>query len=291
MAMRLMNRSFRSACFLPFLSILFCVGDSVAAEKLAAVVFVKDGLTVANQPVTIEARLLSKGLLSQSGLGGEPLELVVHDTVVGTAMTGGDGKAKLTYTPKAQGILPIVVRVGQSPRVGPAEGQANLAVWERRSPIVAVETTALIDEPSVQGPLPGGGISLESGPTPLPDAADELAKLTQFYYHVIYVVSTGAGADGFRASAETRDWLRAHTFPAGYVLVLPLGEQAVGRAIDELHAAGWKTVKTGIGRSKGFAEAFLQRRLDAVMVPEPKKGDAPRKAKVAKDWKEIRKKL
>jgi hypothetical protein len=58
-----------------------------------------------------------------------------------------------------------------------------------------------------------------------------------------------------------------------------------------LHAAGWTTVKIGIGRTKTFAEAFLQRRLEAVIVPEPKKGAAPRKAKVAKDWKEVRKKL
>jgi hypothetical protein len=46
-----------------------------------------------------------------------------------------------------------------------------------------------------------------------------------------------------------------------------------------------------VGRTKVFADAFLQRRLDAVMVPEPAKGKAPRKAKVTKEWKEVRKKL
>ena len=75
------------------------------------------------------------------------------------------------------------------------------------------------------------------------------------------------------------------------MLRLPPDTDAIGTKIDELHAAGWKTVKTGIGRSKTFAEAFLQRRLQAVIVPEPMKGDVPRKAKVAKDWKEVRKKL
>ena len=86
-------------------------------------------------------------------------------------------------------------------------------------------------------------------------------------------------------------WLKQHKFPPGYVLVLPDSEQAFGAKLDELHAAGWKTIKTGIGRTKAFAEAFLQRRLDAVMVPEPAKADTPRKAKVAKEWKDIRKKL
>ena len=32
-------------------------------------------------------------------------------------------------------------------------------------------------------------------------------------------------------------------------------------------------------------------RLGAVMVPEPAKGEAPRKAKVAKEWKDVRKRL
>jgi len=58
-----------------------------------------------------------------------------------------------------------------------------------------------------------------------------------------------------------------------------------------MHLAGWTQLKTGIGRTKVFAESFLQRRLEAVMVPEPAKGEAPRKAKVAKEWKEVRKKM
>ena len=126
----------------------------------------------------------------------------------------------------------------------------------------------------------------------MPDAAEELGKLTQFYYRVVYVVGpVSGGADGFQASMEARDWLKTHKFPAGYLLVLPPGEDALGTNIDELHEAGWKTIKTGIGRSKAFAETFLRRRLDALMVPEPAKGDAPRKAKVAKEWKDVRKKL
>nr|MDH4357438.1 hypothetical protein [Nitrospira sp.] len=85
--------------------------------------------------------------------------------------------------------------------------------------------------------------------------------------------------------------LKLHKFPAGYVLPLSADMKGLGEKIDEFQEAGWKTVKIGIGRSKAFAEAFLQRRLDAIMVPEPSKGDVPRKAQVAKDWKDVRKKL
>jgi hypothetical protein len=126
----------------------------------------------------------------------------------------------------------------------------------------------------------------------MPDAVDELNKLTRFYYNVIYVVPTEDDrSGGFSANEQIRAWLRAHKFPPGHILVLSGGPDALGTQLDELHTAGWKTLKVGIGRSSAFAEAFLQRRLEAVIVPEPTKGEVPRKAKVAKDWKEVRKKL
>jgi hypothetical protein len=283
-----MAASLDRAGALVLLSVVLSAGDSVAAEQLAATVLVKDALTAPNQPVTMEATLLSKGLLSR-GLGGEPMELMMHGKVMATAMTGGDGKALFTYLPKTLGIVPVRVRVGNSPRVAPAEGAGNLLVWERRNPIMAVELAALIETPS-QAPFPGLGFT--SGPTPMPDASEELAKLTQFYYRLIYVVTTApGGVGGFQAGNEARDWLQTHKFPTGYVLVLPSGEKALGEKIDELHAAGWTTIKFGIGRTKAFAEAFVQRRFEALVVPEPRAGEAPRKAKVAKNWKEVRRKL
>jgi hypothetical protein len=261
-----------------------------AAEKTSAAILVKDALTSPNQPATIEAKLTSKGFLTSNPLGGEPLELVVEGKVVSTAMTGGDGKAFLTYTPKAQGLVPIQVRVRNSPRVSSTEGQANIAIWEKRQPILMIELSSLVEEP-MPSRVPSIGMVPESERKPMLEATEELGKLTQFYYRVIYVVTWPLRADRFQAMAEARDWLKTHKFPAGYVLTLPPDTDTIGAKIDELHAAGWKTVKTGIGRSRAFAEAFLQRRLQAVIVPEPMKGDVPRKAKTAKDWKEVRKKL
>lgn len=288
-AMQPMKASLCSALLL-LLCALGSAGEGLAVEKLASTLYVKDGLAVPNQSVTIEAKLVTNGLLPEAGLGGEPLELVIGGRVAATAMTGGDGKALFTYIPKALGLVPVHVRVGNSPRVASSEGAANLLVWERRNHIVAVEMASLIEDWIPPGAAPTVGLMLGAGRAPMPDAAEELGKLTQFYYRVIYVVTSGR-ADGFHAGAEARDWLLTHHFPLGYVLVLPPGETAWAEKLDELHAAGWTTIKTGIGRTKTFAEVFLQRRLEAVLVPEPAKGGAPRKAKVAKSWKEIRKTL
>ena len=226
----------------------------------------------------------------EAGLGGEPIQLLVAGNVVATTMTGGDGRAFLSYTPKTKGVVPFTVRVGDTPRVEVAEAGANLTVWEHRSPIMAVEMAALMQDAVGQGPimiLPGKEAEARR---PMPDAADELGKLTQFYYNVLYVVTSDkAGGMKAQVNAQARQWLKDQKFPVGHILVLSSDPKALGKTLDEMHAAGWRTLKIGVGRTKAFTEAFLQRRLDAVMVPEPAKGEVPRKAKVAKGWKDVRK--
>jgi hypothetical protein len=277
---------FTALIFLTATTILF------AAEKTVGTLTVHDSLTAPNQSATIEVTLTGKGLLTETGLGGEPIELLIAGNVVATAMTGGDGRAFLLYTPKAKGVVPFTVRVGTTPRVAVAEAGANLAVWERRSPIMAVELVALMEDIAGEGPtIAGPGKEVEDR-HPMPDAAEELGKLTQFYYNVLYVVTQDkAKGTTDQVNAQARQWLKDHRFPVGYILVLPSGPEAFGAKLDEMHAAGWNTLKIGVGRTKAFAEVFVQRRLEAVMVPEPAKGEAPRKAKVAKGWKEVRKKM
>jgi hypothetical protein len=269
-----------------------------AAAKTDATLLVKDTLAIPGQLATIEARLTSSTGIAMMGLGGEPIELLVNGNVVATGMTGGDGKVFLRYRPPKQGqkghTMRVRVRLGNSLRVLPAEGEAHLAVWEQRDPILVVELASLMEQLTtrlpVPLPLPLIGATLDLEWKPMPDAAQELAKLTQFYYHVIYVAwLPSPDADGFRAMHQTRMWLAHHQFPPGYVLVLPSGGM-LGEKLDELREAGWKTLKVGVGRSKVFVETFLERRLEAVMVPEPS-GEAPPKARVAKDWKEVRKKI
>ncbi|MCP9472061.1 MAG: hypothetical protein NNA30_04950 [Nitrospira sp.] len=294
MVMRLATRDARAAGLIGFLFVISLShpGDALpATDKAAATLLVKDALTIPGRSTTIEARLSTVGPWATAGIGGEPIELLVEDKVVATGMTGGDGRVFLSYRSNVQGALPIRVRVGKSSRVLPAEGRANLVVWEQRNPIVAVELAALMEQPPAPSPVPLIGAALDPERKPMSNAAEELAKLTQFYYRVIYVVLLPSpGADGFRAANQTREWLNTHQFPTGYVLVSPPGGDALGEKLDELRADGWKTLKIGIGRSTAFVEAFLNRRLQAVMVPELS-GEPPPKARVAKDWKEVRKKL
>jgi hypothetical protein len=282
----------RSACLLSLVPLLSGVSPLEAAGKASATLLVKDVLMAPGQPATVEARLSATSLLPTMGLGGEVLELIVDHKVVATGMTGADGRAFLTYRTKVQGVIPIQVRVGSSPRVLPTEGQASLAVWEWRNPILAIEVAALMEKRVAENPLPGIDLNFESVRKPMSDAADELVKLTQYYYRVIYVVTLpSTAADGLQTTAEVRAWLKGHQFPPGFIVVLSPGAAAWGAKIDELHTAGWKNLKIGIGRTKDFAEPFIQRRMDAVVISDSPTTEVPRKAKVAKAWKEVRKKL
>jgi hypothetical protein len=285
-------RRIAHATFFLLLGLHVCSADAVmGADKVSVTVLVKDSLTAPRQEATIEAKLVAKGILHDSPLGGEPVELLVNGVAAATSMTGGDGRALLPFIPTGKGIVPVQVRVGGSPRVSAAEAHANLVVWERRTPVLVVELSSLIEVARSEGPLSGIGSGFQQDLKPMPDAAEALAKLSQFYYGIIYVATVPSGVDAFAINTDARNWLATHKCPPGFVLTLSGGEDALGTKIDELHEAGWKSVKTGIGRSKVFVETFLRRRLEAIMIIDSANGDAPRKAKVAKDWKDVRKKL
>jgi len=267
-----------------------------AAEKINGHLTVRDVLVLPGQPVRVEAVLARRGLLgTQQGLGGEQIELIIDGKSVTKAMTGGDGRAFLDYTPKTRGNHELTVKLAANPRVTSPDAKALLGAWERRRPILLVELAAVLqpEKPSV---LPVPSLSVPAGgqgdPLPEPDAADELNRLTQFFYNVIYLSWSSreeAGSPG--DSTDMREWLARHKFPRGLAMTVRPGKQALGAKIDQLRADGWTNVKAGIGRSKAFADVLVAHRMDVVIVPEPDKGGLPKKAKTVKEWKDIRKKL
>lgn len=261
------------------LALLWAMPGSAAlspSDESMAALSALDVLVSPNQDAAIQVRL-KKTAQRKLPVAGQSLELVQGDKVIGETVTDEGGRALFHYVPKVKGTVTLTVR-GKPPSPSIAPTGVRVSVWERRTPLLAVEFGALELEPGSRKPIA--------------DAADELTKLSLFYYNILYVVSEVAGQDdAFAASADVRRWLADNRFPPGHILVLAGGVPSFGATLDELRAAGWATLKIGVGRSRGFAEAFLQRRLEAVMVPEPAKGEVPRKAKIAKEWKEVRKQL
>lgn len=266
-------------------------GVAQAAEKVSAKLWVTDALTMPGRPVRLEAKLLRTSLFSQLGLGGEGVEFQVGGQSLGSVLTGGDGRAFLEYTPRMRGHQEIRVKLAPNPRVTSPDGVGTLWCWERRRPILLVDLEAVTEPTKSPLPLP---LPLDVGRLNRgkaePDAAEELKRLAEFFYNVIYVSRSGPKDEA--ALEEIRTWLRDHRFPSGLAIMVKPGAEALTEKIDEMRAEGWDNLHAGIGRTKEFAEVLLAHRMGAVILPASDKDqDLPRKAKVVKNWKEIRKKL
>lgn len=263
-----------------------------AAGLIAGTLTVRDALTSPGHPARIETRLIHRGLLGGTGLGGELIELRIDGKKVGTAMTGGDGRAFFEYTPKMRGNHLATVRLTGSKRVESAEAVATVASWERRRPILLVEIEALAEEPA-RAPVLPRSLPLELAhadkPAPAPDAAVELKRLTDFFYNVVYVSRTDR--DRLDEEGDDRVWLKQHRFPIGLLVTLKPGKSALTDMIGRMRAEGWDNLKAGVGRTNEFAEVLVEQRMTAVVVPEPDRGELPQRARAARDWKDVRRKL
>jgi hypothetical protein len=268
-------------------------GQAGAAETVAGQLSVRDALTAPGRAVRIEARLVHKGLLGRVGLGGEQVEFLIGDKKAGTAMTGGDGRAILEYTPRMRGTQTVTVRLVTKKRVDSPDATAILASWERRRPILLVDVASLSKESHAPAsPVPSLPLALgrRERPEVMPDAAAELKRLTDYFFNVIYLVWSDDDEESVRH--ETREWLKRQGLPIALLMVVKPGQAALGKWIDSLRMDGWTNLKAGIGRTRDFAEVLVERRMQAVILPASAKDeDLPKKAQAVKDWKEVRRKL
>ena len=279
------------------LALAFCVilAPRVSGgDKTEGLLSVPDALTSPGKPVQLTAILVRAGMLVHSPLGGEPIEFVVDGHNVGRAMTGGDGRAFLEFTPRMRGNQTIVARLASSPRVESREASGTLFSWERRRPLLLVQMAALV-EPAKAPALPIPTVPIEGSAvttaTPVPQAADELKRLSEYYFNVVYLVWGGEADPG--SDDAVKDWLDRQHFPAGVKLRITGGAAALNDKLDDLKGRGWDNVKAGVGRTPSFAAVLSERRILAIIMPASDREEAklPRKTAVIKSWSEVRKKL
>ena len=262
----------------------------LAAEKAKPKIIVSDVLTTPGKLVKLQAHVFEEGLLGRRiDLGGETLEFLVQGKVVGTTMTGGDGRAFWEFAPRMRGNLEISVRLPESPRVLAAEATGFLASWERRRPILFIDVAAIVQDQDAPA-LPSLPINLSptlQGEADV-DAPGELEKLGKFYYNLVYVYRTGGGEE----EETVQEWIQAHDFPVGFLRIIPSGSQPLINLIAQFREGGWENLTGGIGRTVEFAEVLVENRLKAVIIhdPEDKEG-FPRRAVLVKSWKKVRKHL
>jgi hypothetical protein len=271
--------------------VLVIPATGLAGGKTSGHLIVRDVLTLPNQTARIEAHLSGNMPAGGPGWGGVSLQLSIDGKPLATAKTDEGGQAVFDYIPKTRGTNVITVTLVETASVEAEKAEATLCVWERRRPILLVEMAAIMQPGESSAALSSVevGTAMELPAQPVSDAADELSRLTQYYYNVVYV-PTGEQLSALAAPVgAVRRWLESHKFPVGFVVAPQSGD--LNASIESFKQAGWTTMKTGIGRTRAFADTLLRQRMEVVVVPGLPKGELPRKAKAAKDWKEVRKKL
>jgi hypothetical protein len=273
-----------------FLAVLLTVyGEpvQVAAEQISATLSASDAVTMPGRPVKLEARLVRSGTLVETGLGGEQLEFLVAGKKVGVALTGGDGRGYMEYKPAMRGQQSVTVRLVPNKRVEAAEATAIVASWERRRPLLLVEHAALLQDPP-KSRLPDLGVLRQSESAPATGAAEELKRLSEYYFNLIYLEPA---KDKTLTPVDTRAWLKRHGFPFGLKITAKYNEDGMGEAIDELRTQGWENIQAAVGRSRDFAEALLKQRMRVIVVAEERDKELPRRIDHAQNWREARKLL
>ena len=182
-----------------------------AAGKVPGTLILRDALTLPNHSVRIEAQVAVKA--AGPPLSGLMLHLQIDGKDVATAKTNEGGQAAFDYLAKMRGTNVISVSIDPDAPIAAEKVDATLCVWERRRPIVVVELDALIQQsPASATPAASSGIGStdDTVPTPVPEAAEELSRLTQYYYNVVYVSNNEQGPMGNVSSGQVRRWLEAH---------------------------------------------------------------------------------
>jgi hypothetical protein len=268
-----------------FVGLLLLHGSLISA----AVLSVPDELTFPGKAVQLQARLTNPEAVGEIGIPDQALEFFVHGRTVGQASTDAQGWARLDFIPRMRGNLSIVVKVVTQSKAEAIEGKGVLLSWERRRPILLIDLAVAVEETlHAEAPRPelfqDPGLVLGDAH---PAAAEELGKLSEFYYNLVYLDLTGRGR-----LEDIQAWLREHHFPPGMIRVLPGTPTALTELLHDLKEEGWEKVSGGIGRTADFAEVLVQNRLQTIILPLPDLQERfPRRAIVLHDWSRVRRYL
>ena len=242
-----------------------------------------DAMGAPGHALTLVADLLEEGFITHPPLGGEMLLFQQNGRTLGRTMTGGDGRALLSFVPRATGVEKMTVRLADSRRVAAPEAMAGIFVWDRRRPIVIVSLAALVSSSRRDFQLPGSSGQLSGPEGSVVQALVALARQA----NLIYVTPR----DRFELS-EIRQWMGQHRLPASPVVPLKPSPKRLASELETWRREGWTNIKGGLVGTAEEAKALLDAKLKAVASPAaPSNEKWPDKTVTTTDWNEVAKQL
>src|SRR5438309_1776013 len=206
-------------------------GMASSDHQKSAQLLLYDTLSAPRQSVSITADLLEEHFLRNSGVRGE-LVLFQHEGApMGQAMTGGDGRAVRSFTPRAIGVTALSARLGASRRVTAGEATARLFVWERSRPLSLISLQALIPHDRGFSSFIPFSESNAGFPDPEPDAVKMLSTVAR-HNGLIYLIAAAP-----MKLSDLRPWAVRHHLPAGPIVLLQ-GAHGFAHELDRLERDG-----------------------------------------------------
>ena len=250
-------------------------------DKTRGLLIAYDTIAAPGQKVTLVADLLEDGLLTHPPLGGEVLLFKEGNTLLGRAMTGGDGRALLSVVPRHVGVSTVVIGLAGSPRVTASEATARLFVWDRRRAIVLVSLNALVARsrsPGLEIPLPRAG---NQRPAPEAGAIQALKELDRRAY-LLYMTASDR-----LELPELHEWTELHKLPRGPLILLKPGPVSLTRELERWQREGWTNIRGGIVETAEEAKALVSAKRQAVAAPTVASQEKwPEQTVRPKDWSE-----
>jgi hypothetical protein len=264
--------------------------DAWATRAARSELLAEDLLVPSREPARIDV-LLRTTLFSlwERSIGGELIRFSSRSGVVGRAMTGGDGRARITVSDLTEGIHSYEAETVPSSRVGAARCRVTVAVWPINSPLVLINLNTI---------LPDGGEStglfsrMPEDWVP-PRGALQGLKFLAKRYRIVFLTSRPVGElEGIRAR------MKRYHLPPGPILHLGTGfglrsiEEAVDRKLTMIEKSGWTNLIGGVGGSLDDALAFTHHGMKAVILSDPiEKEDLPAGARKVTSWDAVPKEL
>lgn len=203
-------------------------------------------------PVNKEAMLMAETQGRLFRRGGVLVEFLINGKSAGKVLSGGDGRAYLSYRPARPGLYRINVRSG------PEEGEGLLLALRKGDGIVFIDAEgALSEDPFFLKLRKGSQAAINAIRKRFPVVCLQAGPLTE---------------------ARLRAWLREHGFTA-----LPVIAWKNGAVFSEAAAAGFR-VRAVIGREEVIDSA---RDHHPILMSFGEAEDAVE----VKDWDEVRKRL
>lgn len=244
---------------------------------------VYDSLAVPGQSLSLIADLIEEGIVIQGPLGGEVLRFQVAGRSLGTALTGGDGRAVKAFVPRTPGVLDLVVRAENHRRVEASEARAQIFVWDRKSSLIIVCQAALLDSSG----KPALGLRIpDIGDPPPPALNGKMVKALSALSgraHLVYVSSRDR-----KELPDLRRWMGQSGIPAGPLFLVKASPSALAQQVEIWQRDGRKNITGALAGTPDEAQSLLSKGLKTVVPPGASTTKKwPSKTIRTKDWTDV----